>query len=203
MLTAFFEGFILALGLIIPLGVQNIFVFNQGASQRKFFSALPSVFTAAFCDTVLIAFAVLGVSLVLLEIVWLKIVLLVVGFFFLLFMGWRTWNTPGNAQEEAAEPLQPRHQIAFAASVSLLNPHAVLDTIGVIGPASASLESSAKWSFALAAISVSFIWFFGLAIAGRTLRTFDQSGTTLTRVNKISALIIWGVAFYILFQLIK
>lgn len=36
MLKAFIYGLILAFGLIIPLGVQNIFVFNQGASQKHF-----------------------------------------------------------------------------------------------------------------------------------------------------------------------
>ncbi|EZP76963.1 lysine exporter protein LysE/YggA [Parageobacillus genomosp. 1] len=30
MLTAFIHGFILALGLILPLGAQNVFVFPQG-----------------------------------------------------------------------------------------------------------------------------------------------------------------------------
>ena len=33
MSEAIIHGIILAFGLIIPLGVQNVFVFNQGASQ--------------------------------------------------------------------------------------------------------------------------------------------------------------------------
>ncbi|GGA41924.1 hypothetical protein GCM10007416_13560 [Kroppenstedtia guangzhouensis] len=28
---AFMHGFLLAFGLILPLGVQNVFIFNQGA----------------------------------------------------------------------------------------------------------------------------------------------------------------------------
>ena len=38
---ALFHGVILALGLILPLGVQNVFVFNQGATHKKFRNALP------------------------------------------------------------------------------------------------------------------------------------------------------------------
>lgn len=46
-LNAFLYGVMLAFGLIIPLGVQNIFAFNQGATQRHFLHALPSVLAAS------------------------------------------------------------------------------------------------------------------------------------------------------------
>mgnify|MGYP001218790420 FL=1 len=48
------HGIILAFGLILPLGVQNIFVFNQGATHKKFTNALPVIITAGICDTILI-----------------------------------------------------------------------------------------------------------------------------------------------------
>ncbi len=60
MLEAVIHAVLLALGLILPLGVQNVFVFNQGASQSRFRNALPAVITAGVCDTVLIGLAVGG-----------------------------------------------------------------------------------------------------------------------------------------------
>lgn len=60
MLGAAIHGFLLAFGLILPLGVQNVFVFNQGAAGRKLRRALPAVLTAAVGDTILIMLAVLG-----------------------------------------------------------------------------------------------------------------------------------------------
>lgn len=36
MLAALLHGIALAFGLILPLGAQNVFVFNQGASQPQF-----------------------------------------------------------------------------------------------------------------------------------------------------------------------
>ena len=51
---------VLAFGLILPLGVQNVFVFNQGANHPKFIYALPAIITASICDTVLILIAVNG-----------------------------------------------------------------------------------------------------------------------------------------------
>ena len=68
MTEAILHGIILAFGLIIPLGVQNVFVFNQGALQPTFMRALPVVITAGICDTILIVAAVSGVSLLVLDV---------------------------------------------------------------------------------------------------------------------------------------
>ncbi|WP_307724718.1 LysE/ArgO family amino acid transporter [Sporolactobacillus inulinus] len=57
--------------------------------------------------------------------------------------------------------------MTFALSVSLLNPHALLDTIGVIGTNALNYSGSEKWTFAAACASVSWLWFFGLAWCGR------------------------------------
>lgn len=79
MLEAILHGFVLAFGLILPLGAQNVFVFNQGAAQPTLWRAAPVVLTAAACDALLILLAVLGVSLVVLTVAWLKTVLYVIG----------------------------------------------------------------------------------------------------------------------------
>ncbi len=81
MSEAIIHGIILAFGLIIPLGVQNVFVFNQGASQPNIWRAVPVILTASICDTLLILIAVQGVSLVLLTFSWLTNSLYIVGFF--------------------------------------------------------------------------------------------------------------------------
>ena len=57
MLLALVHGFILALGLILPLGVQNVFIFNQGAVQPRVMRAMPAVLTATSCDALLILLA--------------------------------------------------------------------------------------------------------------------------------------------------
>ena len=87
MSCAFFHGFILALGLILPLGVQNLFVMQQGMLQPRLLQAAPAVVTAALCDTVLICCAVGGMSLVLLELAYLRIGLIALGSLFLFYAG--------------------------------------------------------------------------------------------------------------------
>ncbi|PEC54539.1 lysine transporter LysE [Bacillus cereus] len=202
MSEAIIHGIILAFGLIIPLGVQNVFVFNQGASQPNILRAAPVVLTASICDTLLILIAVQGVSLVLLTFSWLTNTLYIIGFFFLLYMGFVIWrsNPSNDIKQENNMPL--KKQILFAASVSLLNPHAILDTIGVIGTNSIQYIGSEKWAFTLATIIVSWIWFISLALAGKFLKRIDSTGKTIVLLNKFSGLIIWGVALYMLTQVI-
>ncbi|UZJ77598.1 LysE/ArgO family amino acid transporter [Fictibacillus sp. KU28468] len=196
------HGFLLALGLILPLGVQNVFVFNQGANQKQFKKALPVIITASICDTVLILLAVFGVSLLILSFSWLKMILFMGGFFFLLFMGWSVWRSkPSKSSEAAALPM--KKQVTFAASVSLLNPHALLDTAGVIGTSSIVYSGAEKLGFTMACISVSWLWFIGLAFAGKWIGERDGNGKRLLFINRLSAFLIWGVALYIAKEIIK
>lgn len=202
-MAAIIHGIILAFGLILPLGVQNVFVFNQGAVQRRFSRVLPAIITASVCDTILITLAVLGVSAIVFGVYWIKVTLLAVGVVFLLYMGCVTWKSESSIHDSSnAVAMTSRKQIAFAASVSLLNPHAIMDTVGVIGTSSLSYSGIDKVSFTLACIIVSWVWFFSLAFVGRQVRKIDQSGRFISILNKVSALIMWGTAMYLGFSLI-
>jgi L-lysine exporter family protein LysE/ArgO len=204
MLEAFIHGFILALGLILPLGVQNVFVFNQGALQPRFIKVLPVIITAALCDTLLILVAVLGVSLLILGSVWIKAILIGGGCIFLIYMGWSTWNSkPSNERKEIVENFSMKKLVLFSASVSLLNPHAIMDTVGVIGTSSLRYQGQEKVLFAVACILVSWIWFLGLSLIGRVSGKLDKSGKFLLSLNKISALVMWGASIYLVFSLLS
>ncbi|HDR7376759.1 LysE/ArgO family amino acid transporter [Bacillus toyonensis] len=202
MSEAIIHGIILAFGLIIPLGVQNVFVFNQGASQPNIWRAAPVVLTASLCDTLLILIAVQGVSLVLLTFSWLTTTLYTIGFIFLIYMGFVIWRSKPSKDVKQEKSMPLKKQIIFAVSVSLLNPHAILDTIGVIGTNSIQYIGSEKWAFTSATIIISWIWFISLALAGKFLKRLDSTGKTILLLNKISGLVIWGVALYMLKQVI-
>ena len=202
-MQSFLHGFLLSIGLILPLGVQNLFVFQQGAMQPNFLRSLPVVFTAAACDTLLIVAAVQGVSLLLLKFGLLKLALIGIGVIFLFYMGWLTWNAPVIQREkEPSQHLSIRQQIVFAITVSLLNPHAVMDTIGVIGTSSVNYEGREKLLFTVACISVSWIWFFFLAAVGRILGSQSWFFQGMTMINKFSAVFMWGAAIYMVYTVI-
>ncbi|MDH9162247.1 LysE family transporter [Staphylococcus succinus] len=198
MLQPLIHGFLLALGLILPLGAQNVFVFNQGANYKSIFKVLPVIITAGVCDSLLIILAVLGVSVILLSFPILQVTIYCIGLLFLLYMAWSMWMAKPE-RVNTTRPMSTKKQITFALSVSLLNPHAIMDTIGVIGTNGAIYEGVSKGIFMIATLSVSWLWFFLLAILGKALGHMDTSGKYIIMINKISVVIIL-VVFGIIFK---
>jgi len=195
-LEAFLHGIILAFGLILPLGVQNVFVFSQGATQPTLLRALPAGVTAAICDTLLILLAVFGLSLIVLQFEWLRITLMIMGIIFLLYIGYSIWRSnPVNTENSEALPI--KKQILFALSVSLLNPHAILDTIGVIGTSALKYSGTEQMMFTVACVFISWLWFFGLTLTGASFKKLDGSGKLMRLFNKCSAVFIWATACYL------
>lgn len=195
MIAAILHGVVLAFGLILPLGPQNTFVLAQGASQPSLARAMPAVVAAGLCDTLLILVAVFGVSVAVLGLPWLKTTLIGGGVVFLIVVGGLLWRNGGGTDGEGTGGAwSARRQMAFAASVSLLNPHAILDTIGVIGPSSLTYDGAARAAFTVACIAVSWIFFLGLAVLGRSVSSIRGVRRLL---NRGSAVIMWGTAIYL------
>jgi L-lysine exporter family protein LysE/ArgO len=200
-MQAFLHGMILAMGLILPLGVQNLFVFTQGAAQPTFLRALPVVITASLCDTLLIVLAVQGVSLFIASFAWIKIIFLMIGVGFLAYMGWLTWNSTWAGNDAGAgKRLGVKQQIVFAVTVSLFNPHAVLDTIGVIGTSAIHYIGNEKIVFTMACILVSWCWFFLLAVIGWNVGKKKSFTQLFGYINKVSSIFMWLSAAYMMYN---
>jgi len=195
-MEAILHGFLLAFGLILPLGVQNVFIFSQGASQPNLLKALPATIAASLCDTLLIVLAVFGLSAIVLQFEWLRLGLMSVGIIFLLYMGYSIWTSkPSTVETE--KNLTMKKQIIFALSVSLLNPHAILDTVAVIGTSALRYAGMEQVIFTVTCISVSWCWFIGITLAGATMKKVDSSGTLMNLFNKCSSIFIWCTAVFL------
>lgn len=202
--TAFFHGLALSIGLIAAVGPQNVFVFQQGVVQPRLRRSLPTVLTAGVADTALIVLGVLGVSAVVTEFAWLRTVLLSGGVAFLFYVGWTLFSAPVTDVKSSGEaPLGVREQVGFTAALSLLNPHAILDTIGVIGTNAVAYAPPSRWAFTAACLVVSWGWFLGLAAAGQTLGDGIVSDGRLRYLNAIAAGVIWVVALYMSWRLLE
>ncbi len=196
-LTAFTHGVVLAVGLIVALGPQNVFVFQQGAIQPDLGRALPTVLTAGVSDTLLILLGVFGVSAVVLEFAWVQTALFGVGALLLAYVGWTLYTAPTvSVDPNTTEFLKAREQVAFTASVSLLNPHAILDTVGVIGTNAVAYSVPDRWVFTVGCLAVSWGWFTGLAVTGWVVGESAQADRWLRHLNGVAAAIVWLVALY-------
>jgi len=200
-MQAFVHGMVLAMGLILPLGIQNLFVFTQGVTQPTILRTLPVVVTASMCDTILILLAVQGVSLFIASFAWVKMLFLGIGIAFLSYMGWLTWkNTLVNSCDNEEKRFTIKQQVIFAVTVSLFNPHAVLDTIGVIGTSSINYIGNEKVLFTMACILISWCWFLLLAIMGWRIGRQNAFTQIFGVMNKISAVFMWLSAIYMAYS---
>ena len=200
-MQAFIHGIILAIGLILPLGVQNLFVFTQGVNQPTLVRTLPVVVTASICDTLLILLAVQGVSLFIASFAWIKVLLLGIGVAFLSYMGWLTWNnTLVNPCDKEEKDFTTKRQILFTLTISLFNPHAIMDTIGVIGTSSINYTGNEKVLFTMACILISWCWFLLLAAMGWRARRQNGFTQIFGFINKISAVFMWLSAIYMAYS---
>lgn len=202
MVAAALHGLLLAFGLILPLGAQNTFLLTQGALHRRWAGALPALVTAGLCDTLLILLAVSGLSLVVLTVPWFKTALSWAGVIFLAYVGWVTWRARPEERIGAVERWTARKQVLFAASVSLLNPHAILDTIAVVGTSSLQYTGTPRLAFTISTISVSWLYFISLVTAGHLLGSASSGVGFRLWLNRISAIIIWAVGLQFLLSLL-
>lgn len=199
---AFVHGFCLALGLILPLGVQNLFVFQQGMAQPRLRGALPVIITAALCDTALIMLAVGGISVLFVKFAVVKQAMIIGGACMLFYMGYVNWqSSPSDEATHDQSALSPKRQVMFAVSVSILNPYALLDIIGVIGTSSLQYYGEEKIIFMLSCILVSWCWFLGLGIVGRWFGSLPDFGEKMVIINKISSIFIWGTGLFLLYNM--
>ncbi len=198
MTAAFAHGFLLALGLILPLGPQNMFIFTRGTTETSLLRLAPVIAVAALCDSLLIVLAVLGISVVVITLPWVRMSLIVGGVVFLLIMAIITWRSaPAQSQEgdvSGAGRWSLRRQFVFTMSVSLLNPHAILDTVAVLGTSALAYTGSARVGFTLACLLVSWLWFTLLAAGGRLAGTYRPLRRVL---NRVSALAMGASALYL------
>ena len=202
MTLAFTHGFLLALALILPLGPQNSFIISQGSTYSQYSRTLPVVITAALSDTILIILAVLGISGLVTALPLLKEFLTALGAAFLIWMGWQSWHSRQLAtDDEILTYWTLKRRVIHTLRASLLNPHAILDTVVVIGGGAILYPSfPEKVAYGSAAIIVSWLWFFLLSLLGRWLGRLKGRLPTLTWINRISAGIMWSIAARYLLQ---
>jgi len=173
--TDYLAGLLLGLGLIMPIGPQNVFVVSQGLAVGLP-RALWAVLAAGCCDTLLIVAGVAGVSGLIATVPGVRPALLVFGAVFLTYLGVRSIRTAGG-HLTVGPPGGPgaaagsvRQVVGRTVSVSLLNPHAILDMVGVIGAAVIAQPVDSRATFAAGTLSASWIWFLILAVGAAQAR---------------------------------
>ncbi len=194
-IAAFSQGFALSAGLIVAIGAQNVFVLTQGArSHRPWLVA--TVCTA--CDALLITTGVGGVGGLIAGSPALAGALGLAGAAFLAVYGLRALRgamagecMTADVQGDAPDA---RAIVLTTLGVSLLNPHALLDTIVLIGGLSGRLPHDARPAFGVGAACASASWFFSLSLGGRLLAPLLRRPAAWRALAALVCLVMWGLA---------
>ena len=187
----FITGFSIGFSLILAIGAQNAFVLKQGLIRQNVF--LVCLICAA-SDAILITLGVSGFGEIITEYPIIEKLARIGGALFLFTYGVLNLYS-AQTKTHALEPTQKiqtskRKTILTCLGFTWLNPHVYLDTVVMLGSISTQFENTA--TFALGAISASFVFFFSLGFgASKLTRYFEKPRTWRVLENLIGILMIF------------
>lgn len=195
MIVYYFQGLMLGVAMILPLGPQNAFVMNQGIRRQY------HLMTASLCalsDILLISAGIFGGSALLMRSPVLLTLVTWGGVAFLLWYGWGALRT-AFSRDIALATAEVRRQgrwriIATMLAVTWLNPHVYLDTFVVLGSLGGQLDASPRRWFALGTISASVLWFYGLALLAAWLAPRLRTVKAQRVISLVVGLVMWVIA---------
>ncbi|HVD35022.1 MAG TPA: LysE family transporter [Rubrobacter sp.] len=165
----FVFGLLFGLATAFPVGVQSFVVMNQGL-RLGYPRVLTGIVTASLCDTLLIVAGAAGASALLAN-ADERVPVLLIGIAFLAIFGVLALRAPPEAEVgEVKSAGRPLAMIAQTVGVSLFNPHAVLETVGVLGGAIAAQTAENRIEFACGVIAASWVWFLMVGFGASALQ---------------------------------
>lgn len=161
-------GLLFGLATAFPVGLQSFVVMNQGL-RFGYPRVLTGIVTASLCDTLLILLGVAGATALLADADGRTPVLLV-GIAFLATFGILAFRAPPEEVEGVKSAASPFAMIVQTVGVSLFNPHAVLETVGILGGAIVAQTAENRIEFACGVISASWVWFLMVGLGASALQ---------------------------------
>jgi L-lysine exporter family protein LysE/ArgO len=190
---SYFNGLLIAAGLIMAIGAQNAFVLAQSLRREHH---LPVALLCVACDVVLVAIGVFGLAgLLASHPTWLAVARWG-GAAFLFYYGGlallRALRPQGLEQDTGRRPRSLRAVLLAALAVTLLNPHVYLDTVLLIG--SVGAREAAPGAYVAGAASASLLWFFSLALGAAWLAPKLARPLTWRLIDLAVAATLLGIA---------
>ena len=201
---SYLQGLLLGFSLIIAIGAQNLFVFNQGLIGKYV------MIVCLFCslsDALLILIGYSGLYLIIENNVILQNFIILIGFLWLLGYGVLKIREGMYFDQESNLDIEISHTnnrnlyktILAISGITWLNPHVYLDTVFLIGSISNSVQSEKQFSFLLGAISSSFLFFFFLGYMGFKIGPLIKSPNLWKKINISLGIIMIMISFNLIY----
>jgi len=185
-----FQGFLLGIAYVAPIGMQNLYVINTAARMDRS-RAYKVAFITIFFDITLALACFFGVGVLLKSLPMLRGLFQVLGSIAVIVIGFNLVRATPNIDKEVKinEPVIKIISICFA--VTWLNPQAIIDGSLILGGIRATLSENFSLYFILGVALASFIWFTGLT----TVISIFKSKINISFIRYIN--IICGVVIII------
>ena len=194
---AYLQGLLIGLAFVAPIGMQNIYVFNNGLSYKLSRALLYTFFVWIF-DALFCFAAFYGIGALISKNHFVKIVIMILGGALTVYIGYgiiRSANQRAITSED--NKISVKQAILQAIVVSWANPQALIDGTMMLGASRGTLTTAESIFFIIGVITSSFIWDMGMTSAFDILR-HRMPGMILTGINLGSGLIVFGYGIFLI-----
>lgn len=162
-MLAYFQGLVIGLAYVAPIGMQNLFVINSALAQTRRRALLTALIVTLF--DVSLAFACyFGIGALVERFVWLQLVVLLIGGGIVIWIGVGLLREKPSL-DRAIDMDIPISQIAAKAFVvTWINPQALIDGTMLFGSFRINNPGMEGARIILGSATASFLWFFGVTI---------------------------------------
>lgn len=201
-LPVVFAGLSMGLSLIVAIGAQNAFVLRQGLKHEHVFVVC---LVCALSDAILVSLGVSGFGKIIGWAPWLGPVMRYGGAAFLAWYAakslWSAFRGTGAlAAGDPADKAPLGKTLLTCLALTWLNPHVYLDTVVLLGSVSTQFPGHAL-SFALGAVTGSFLFFFALGYGATQLRPVFARPVAWRILDGLIAVVMAAVAIKLLIGL--
>lgn len=162
-----FQGFILGVAYVAPIGLQNLFVINT-ALTKKLKRALMTALVVIFFDVTLAFASFYGVGALMEKSKILQLAILLIGGLIVIYIGFGlikdTLNKNVSMRGNTDVDIPFSKVITSACVVTWFNPQAIIDGSMMLGAFRASLPIQETTKFILGVTGASATWFLSITI---------------------------------------
>lgn len=193
-MTAFLAGFAMSLSLIVAIGAQNAFVLRQGL-RRSHVGAV--VATCVISEAILITLGVAGFGALTRTFPSIEMITRWGGAAFLVIYGIlslrRAFFETEKLVASNGTEMTVSATVLTCLALTWLNPHAILDTVVLLGAIAAHYDSD-RWVFGAGALLASTFFFVSLGYGAALLQPIFARPIAWRILEVCVAILVWSIA---------
>lgn len=198
----FFQGFLMGLAYVAPIGLQNLFVINTALTQTRR-RAYATAFIIMFFDITLALACFFGIGALMSRAQWIEMMVLLAGSIIVIWIGISLLRSREESLDSGKDVNIPILKvISTACVVTWFNPQAIIDGTMMLGAFRATLPAAEGLKFISGVAAASCCWFIGVT-SFISIFSSRISSRVLRIINIVCGCIIVFYGLKLLYQFIR